>query len=175
MSEEVLNKDLNTKIDEFVQSWGRVATSWGISKTMGQIHGLLLVSPRPLTSDDFIERLSISRGNAHLNLQNLLQIELIYKAEVEGARKDYFRAEKDIWTLMLKVVKFRKSKELDPMISLVDEYANVEVDSVEGEEFKNILSEISMFGQRAEFFLDTLTHQDHSWVFNSFDLLHPKR
>jgi aminomethyltransferase len=58
--------------EKFIQSWGALATSWGINRTMAQIHALLLTSPSPLTADDIMELLQMSRGNVNLNLRALM-------------------------------------------------------------------------------------------------------
>ena len=59
--------DLLKELEErFVLHWGEMASAWGINRTMGQIHGLLYVSPEPLSADEVMERLKISRGNASM-------------------------------------------------------------------------------------------------------------
>jgi len=57
---------------QFVASWGAYGTHWGINRTMAQIHALLLVSPDPLSQDDVMEQLNISRGNANMNIRELI-------------------------------------------------------------------------------------------------------
>jgi len=42
--------------EKFIKSWGALGTDWGISRTMAQIHALLLISPDPLCADDVIRR-----------------------------------------------------------------------------------------------------------------------
>ena len=54
--------------DEFVAQWGALGTQWGINRTMAQIHALLITAPDPLSTDDVMAELEISRGNAHTNL-----------------------------------------------------------------------------------------------------------
>jgi DNA-binding transcriptional regulator GbsR (MarR family) len=58
--------------DEFVAQWGALGTQWGINRTMAQIHALLMTAPQALTTDDVMEELEISRGNAHSNLKELV-------------------------------------------------------------------------------------------------------
>ena len=48
----------------FISSWGAFGTHWGINRTMAQIHALLLISPNPLTQDDIMEELDISKGTS---------------------------------------------------------------------------------------------------------------
>ena len=51
------------KLDEakekFIQAWGTLGSSWGISRTMAQVHALLLISPDALSADEIMEQLSI--------------------------------------------------------------------------------------------------------------------
>ena len=44
-----------------------MSSSWGINRTMAQIHALLLITGEPLSVDEIIDRLHISRGNASMN------------------------------------------------------------------------------------------------------------
>ena len=66
-----------------------MASSWGINKTMSQIHALLYAEGEALHADEIMSILDISRGNAN-ELQRLLDWELIHKVQFEGDRKDYF-------------------------------------------------------------------------------------
>ncbi len=54
---------------QFIANWGRFGTNWGINRTMAQIHALLLVSPDPLSAEEVMEQLNISRGNANMNIR----------------------------------------------------------------------------------------------------------
>ncbi|MFM8361479.1 MAG: GbsR/MarR family transcriptional regulator, partial [Haliscomenobacter sp.] len=107
--------------EKFIQSWGALATSWGINRTMAQIHALLLASSNPLTADDIMESLQMSRGNVNLNLRALMDWGLVMKELRPGDRKDYFVAEKDIWEVVKRIIIERKKRELEPMIKILDE------------------------------------------------------
>ena len=58
--------------DDFIASWGALGTNWGISRTMAQIHALLMINPVSMSTDEVMEELKISRGNAHTNLKDLV-------------------------------------------------------------------------------------------------------
>src|SRR5438128_8234730 len=105
---------------EFIASWGAFGTHWGINRTMAQIHALLLVSANPLSAEDVMEELNISRGNANMNVRELINWGLVYRTLVTGERKEYFTAEKDIWRVVRQIVKERKKRELEPMLQLMD-------------------------------------------------------
>ena len=73
---------------KFIQSWGTLGSNWGINKTMAQIHALVLVSAKPLSTEEIMEELSISRGNANMNVRALLDWGLVEKQFVVGERKE---------------------------------------------------------------------------------------
>ena len=97
---------------QFISSWGAFGTHWGINRTMAQIHALLLITPDPLTQDDMMEQLNISRGNTNMNIRELINWGLVDSVLLTGERKEYFSAEKDIWKVVKQIVKERKKREL---------------------------------------------------------------
>lgn len=102
-------------IDQFVLLWGEMASAWGINKTMAQIHALLYAESEPLDTDTIMQQLSISRGNANMNLRNLLNWQLIQKMHFKGERKDYYTAEKDVWNIVAILIRERHQREIDPI------------------------------------------------------------
>src|SRR5690625_7738135 len=78
---------------------------------MAQIHALLYAENDPLDTDSIMQKMSISRGNANINLRNLLQWELIQKVHYPGVRLDFFTAEKDVWNVVCALIKERHQRE----------------------------------------------------------------
>lgn len=95
---------------QFIQTWARLGGAWGINRTMAQVHALLLATEKPLTTDDVMEELKISRGNANINLRELMNWNLIYRDNIPGDRKEYFRAEKYVWEIAKRIARERKKK-----------------------------------------------------------------
>ena len=85
--------------EKYIQTWGTFATNWGINRTMAQVHALLLASGKALSTDEVMEELQISRGNANTNLRALMDWGIVKKELVKGDRKEYFLADKDVWFL----------------------------------------------------------------------------
>ena len=85
--------------DEFVTQWGIMGAQWGINRTMAQIHALLMTAPEVMSTDEVMEALEISRGNAHTNLKDLVSWGLIRIVTKKGERKEFFEAEKDVWEI----------------------------------------------------------------------------
>ena len=102
-------------VDRFIAFWGRMASTWGINRTMAQIHALLYCSETPLNTDDIMERLDISRGNANMNLRSLTDWNLVSKTHLSGSRKDFYVAEKDVWTITAQIIRERERREIQPV------------------------------------------------------------
>ncbi len=150
---------------QFISSWGAFGTHWGINRTMAQIHALLLVSPDPLTQDDMMEELNISRGNTNMNIRELINWGLVERVIVAGERKEYFSAEKDIWKVVRQIVKERKKRELEPMLSLLDKLEDVEGDKKDKhvKSFLDTVGNIKKLGKQADRTLDTMIRAEESW------------
>ncbi len=149
----------------FISSWGAFGTHWGINRTMAQIHALLLVSPDPLTQDDIMNELNISRGNTNMNIRELINWGLLERVLVTGERKEFFAAEKDIWKVVRQIVKERKKRELEPMLQLLDKLENVEGDKKDKEVkiFIDTISGIKKLGKQADKALDAMIKAEENW------------
>ncbi|HWB20025.1 MAG TPA: MarR family transcriptional regulator [Phycisphaerales bacterium] len=102
--------------DRFIALWGRMGSSWGIPRTMAQVHALLYIVGEPMNTDDIMARLRISRGSASMTLKNLQDWGIVSRAVVPGERKDLFTTSSDIWKLFRTVLRERKKREIDPLI-----------------------------------------------------------
>ncbi len=160
---------LNEARQQFISSWGAFGTHWGINRTMAQIHALLLVNADPLTQDDIMEELNVSRGNVNMNIRELINWGLVDRVILPGERKEYFAAEKDIWKVVRQIVKERKKRELEPMLQLLDKLENVEGDRRDKEvkAFVDTVSGIKKLGNKADKTLDTLIRAEESWFVSS--------
>ena len=154
---------------QFISSWGAFGTHWGINRTMAQIHALLLISPDPLTQDDIMEDLNISRGNTNMNIRELINWGLVERVILPGERKEYFTAEKDIWKVVKQIVKERKKRELEPMMQLLDKLEDVEGDKKDKKvkTFVDTVSSIKRLGLQADKTLDVLIKAEENWFVNN--------
>ena len=154
---------------QFISSWGAFGTHWGINRTMASIHALLLVSPDPLSQDDIMEQLNISRGNVNMNIRDLIDWGLVERILLQGERREYFSAEKDIWKVATQIVKERKKRELDPMLKLLGQLETVEGDKKDKnvKQFVDTVSNIRRFGNQADKMLDVMVKADENWFVGS--------
>jgi HTH-type transcriptional regulator, glycine betaine synthesis regulator len=107
--------------DRFIAVWGQMAGAWGISRTMAEVHALLYITGEPLCTDDIMDRLEISRGNASMSLRALLDWGIVERAHKRGDRKEYFEAEQDVWALFRAIVRERITREVDPLLASMHE------------------------------------------------------
>jgi DNA-binding transcriptional regulator GbsR (MarR family) len=157
------------KLDEakekFIQAWGTLGSSWGISRTMAQVHALLLISPDALSADEIMEQLSISRGNANLNVRALIDWGLVQKELRPGERREFFVAEKDIWKVFRQVAKERRKRELEPMLNALEALREVENSATDrhAKAFSDTVDGIYKLGTKADKTLDTMIKAEENW------------
>ncbi|MCW5769466.1 MAG: ArsR family transcriptional regulator [Phycisphaeraceae bacterium] len=102
--------------DQFIACWGKMGSAWGISRTMAEVHALLFITGEPMCTDDIMERLQISRGNASMSIRALLDWGVVARAHRRGDRKEYFKAEQDVWAMFRAIVRERMKREADPAL-----------------------------------------------------------
>lgn len=125
---------LDAAQEQFILEWGRMSSQWGINRTMAQIHGLLFVTGEPLTMDDIIVRLQISRGNASMNLRDLMDWGIVRRFRKPGERRDTYVSDSDPWQMFARVARERKRRELDPTASAIRECLAMLPDAEKGAE-----------------------------------------
>lgn len=153
--------------EKFVISWGELGVNWGINKTMGQIHALLLISKQPLCCETIMKELKISRGNANMNLRKLLEWKLAHKRCEDGCRREFFTGEKDILQVFKMITKKRKEKELEPLMDLMHQVSNITGESEEILEFNKITNDIEMFSSQAASALERLINSNSNFLLST--------
>jgi DNA-binding transcriptional regulator GbsR (MarR family) len=150
---------------QFIAAWGSFGSNWGVNRTMAQIHALLLVSSRPLSADEVMQDLNISRGNANMNLRELINWGLVERSLISGQRKEYFLAEKDIWKVAKTIARERKKRELEPMLRFLESLKLSEQEPLDadGQAFVDAIHGIKKFGHQAEQTIDGLIRVEENW------------
>ncbi len=78
---------------ELADVFVRAARLLGLPRSLGEIFGLLYVSPEPLTMEQIRSRLNISLGSASQGLRQLRAFRAVKVRYVPGDRKDHYVAE----------------------------------------------------------------------------------
>ncbi len=109
--------ELEQARDRFVQAWGQMGPSWGISRTMAEVHALLYIVGEPLNTDEVMDRLKISRGNASMSVRALVEWGLVSRVHKRGDRKEYFEADQDVWSIARTIIRERLRREILPLLA----------------------------------------------------------
>src|SRR3954451_23177145 len=158
--------ELHAARDEFVTQWGAIGSAWGINRTMAQIHALLITVPQPLTTDQIMEELKISRGNAHGNLRELVSWGLVRSVVRKGERKEYFEAEKHVWKMFCIVIRERRRRELRPAMEVLQRCAE-RTKGLKGAEvsaFTSQIKELSDFLALADNVITKISNSEQSKI-----------
>lgn len=152
--------------EEFVSQWGAMGSQWGINRTMAQIHALLMIAVEPMSTDEVMEELQISRGNAHSNLKELVAWGLVRVVVRKGERRDFFEAEKDVWQIFTIVTRERKKREIDPALAVLRRCAEgtQELRSVEARAFHAQMKQLEEFVGFASKVADRVGSMQHGFA-----------
>ena len=153
--------------ENFIQLWGTLGSNWGINRTMAQVHALLMISPKALSAEEIMEALSISRGNVNMNVRELINWNLVYKELKYGDRKEYFRAEKDMWEVAIRVAQERRKREITPLRNTLIDMAKIEnaKGSPEAEEFIKMVKSIDSLVAKLDKVADVVIKAEENWFF----------
>jgi DNA-binding transcriptional regulator GbsR (MarR family) len=156
--------------EKFIKAWGKLGSGWGISRTMAQVHALLLISPEPLSAEEIMKELKISGGNANMNLRELINWGLVEKEHRKGERREFFAAEKDIWKVAMQIARERRRRELEPVKKLLGELSKVDGDKKDKsiKAFTEVVNGIQDVVGKADKTLDTIVSMDENWFVSTF-------
>lgn len=153
-----------------IQTWGTLGSSWGVSRTMAQVHALLLVSATSMTTEEIMEALQISRGNVNMNVRDLMNWGIVRKVLKPGERKEFFEAEKDIWKVGMLVAKERKKRELEPIIKSLEQISIIEVEESDSDtkQFLETIENLKNFANNTNSMLDSIMKAEENVLWSSF-------
>ena len=101
---------------------GRLMEFWGFRRHMGRLWTILYLSPEPMTTAELSETLQLSSSAVSLSLGELVRWGAVRKTWLPGERKDFYRAESNVWKLLRRVYERRE-------LNLVREASDAFVDA----------------------------------------------
>lgn len=72
----------------------------GLPRSIGEIYGILFVSPEPLSLDDLVEKLKISKGSASQGLRMLKGLGAVRESEAIAGRRSYYEPDVELKQLV---------------------------------------------------------------------------
>lgn len=97
----------------FIESLTRIAEFWGYPRAMGALYGALYLSPEPLSLDELIPIVGVTKGAISTNVRALEQLGMVHKHVRAGDRKDYYEAGTDFWKISRTILERRQKPEFD--------------------------------------------------------------
>jgi hypothetical protein len=80
----------NPETREFIERMGLAIERLGLTRTFGRLFGLLMVAERPLSLDEMVDRLHVSKASVSTNARDCEELGLARRVGVRGDRKDYY-------------------------------------------------------------------------------------
>lgn len=154
--------------EKFISTWGSLGSMWGINKAMAQIQALLFISTKPLSMEDIMEELKISRGNTSMNLRQLMDWGIVYKELVPGERREYFKTEKDVQELARHIAKERSRREIKPVIKTLKDVSSIKDDgTAKTKELIKQTKALHDLAETADSMMNRIVTQEQNWITKS--------
>lgn len=112
---------LSPVVKKFVLHWGEMGGSWGVNRSVAQIHALLYLASRPLSAEEIAETLSMARSNVSTSLRELESWGVIRTTSVLGDRRQHYESMTDVWEMFRRVMDERRRREIEPTVRVVRE------------------------------------------------------
>ena len=121
----LIGDPLDRSKDAFIAHWADMGSSWGVPRSVAEVHALLFIEGQPLCAEDIMERLRVSRGSVSTTLRTLADWGIVTRSRPRGERKEFFEAEQDVWNLLSLIVRARKRRELEPLLAALEDTRSV--------------------------------------------------
>ncbi|WP_281846975.1 GbsR/MarR family transcriptional regulator [Olleya namhaensis] len=154
--------------DKFISTWGSLGSLWGINKAMAQIQALLFISTKPLSMEEIMEDLKISRGNTSMNLRQLMDWGIVTKTLVAGERKEFFTTEKDVQELARIIAVERSRREIKPVVKVLSDVSSIADDgTAKTQELIKQTKALHELTETMDVMINKLVNQKQNWITKS--------
>lgn len=116
-----MSDELEEARQHFIQGMSRISHFWGFPKAMGAIYGAIYLSAQPISLDELVESVGVTKGAVSTNVRTLERLGMVHRHLTVGDRKDYYTAETDFWKVVRGVLREREQQEFDLALRTVSE------------------------------------------------------
>jgi len=123
----------------------------GLPRSLGEIYGLLFISTEPLSLDDLVRDLGISKGSASQGLRTLRTLGAVREASGNGDRRTYYEPAVDLKKLVGGFIREQVRPHLDSgktKLGSIAETANLTADPVNREFFNDRIERLESWMKR---------------------------
>ncbi len=122
-SQTSLNSALEAVNTSIIEGLGQLASYFGFTKVMGQLFAALMLSPDPLSLDDLMLRLGISKASVSTNMRTLEHMGIVREVWVRDDRRKYYRAEQDFWRILTNILSNRELNDVNQALHILEDNA----------------------------------------------------
>lgn len=124
-----MSENLIKAQDVFLEKINQLCNKFGLNNIMAQIYAILYLSDKPLSLNDMVERLKISKGSASINIRALERYGVVRQVWIKGSRRDFYEAETDVGKVMMDIIKSMAQSRLGEVDDMINSSAHA-LDSV---------------------------------------------
>ncbi len=105
---------LSTAVQEFLDQFSQMLETEGLPRASGRILGLLFVEGGELTAEDFVTKLTLSRGSVSTAMKTLEMMGMVQRTKKPGDRSERFRLHSEPFIPMLQagVIRARRMRNM---------------------------------------------------------------
>jgi len=109
--------DLIEARQRMIENLSRISEFWGYSRAMGGLYAALYLSQGPVSLDELVPIVGVTKGAISTNVRALEQLGMVHRHVRAGDRKDYYEADTDFWKIAKTVLERRQKPEFDKALS----------------------------------------------------------
>ncbi len=131
----------------------------GLPRSLGEIYGLLFISLTPLSLDDLVRRLGISKGSASQGLRTLRALGAVREAEGNDDRRTYYEPAVELKRLVGGFIREQVRPHLDSGKTKIQQLADtaaLSTDPAEREFFTDRIARLEVWMKRGSQVLPVL-------------------
>jgi DNA-binding transcriptional regulator GbsR (MarR family) len=131
----------------------------GLPRSIGEIYGLLFITPDPLSLDDLVEKLGISKGSASQGLRTLKTLGAVREANSINDRRTYYEPATELKRLVGGFIREQIRPHLDSgksKLQQLQETADLSTDPIERACLEERIERIESWMKRGKLVLPLL-------------------
>ncbi len=117
---ERLHPTLQAVNDSMLEGLGQLADYFGYNRVIGKMYGALLLSPQPMSLDDLVDHLSVSKASVSMNMRMLENLGIVREVWVRGDRRKFYEAESDFWKILTNVLGARELRDVNQALEVLE-------------------------------------------------------
>ncbi len=143
-----MNKNLERAQHNFIEGISHLSSTLGFSKVMGQLYALLYLSEKPLSLDDMVKILAISKGSVSINIRELEEKGAVKKIWMKGSRRNFYEAETNLTKIVRDRITLSARWRMDEIINIIQKSEELLQNAKENSNDNEDKRKIKFYNQR---------------------------